>query len=108
MFCPSGGVILAVIEGVGISINRAMSEGFKPGDEFINPTYMHSSAVTVLMVVSGLDSRDAVDSHLPNLHVNISVCIIIHTHVYFHDRSSRCKIFRVTTSVKSECVQVAF
>ena len=27
-----GGVILAVIEGVGISINRAVSEGYKPGD----------------------------------------------------------------------------
>ena len=27
----TGGVILAVIEGVGIAINRALSEQFKPG-----------------------------------------------------------------------------
>ena len=33
--CPPGGVILAVIEGVGIAINRAVSEQYKPGVKWV-------------------------------------------------------------------------
>ncbi len=30
-FSPPGGLILAIIEGVGIAVNRMVSEQFKPG-----------------------------------------------------------------------------
>lgn len=31
----AGGLILALIEGVGIAINRAVSEQFKPGKQLV-------------------------------------------------------------------------
>ena len=38
-YSSTGGIILAVIEGVGISINRAVSEGYKPGNSSVRGIY---------------------------------------------------------------------
>lgn len=44
---PAGAVILAVIEGVGISINRAVSEGFKPGEQDVREAVPLTGYVTL-------------------------------------------------------------